>query len=286
MALKKHISAALGAAALFIGTTAQAGSVDIQVEFTNNAPSNGVIFTPVWTAFHDGSFDTFNLGEKASAGLESLAEDGNTAGLSNEFNASSAGSNGGVDGTLAGIVGPGGTSNGIFTVSTTGNNDYFSYASMLLPSSDFFIANNNPLDISDLLDGVVSSFSFDVFRVYDAGTEVNDFGTAPTPPNAARGIPGGQTGPNQGADENGLVTFVAAAGESQPALSALVAFDSFLNSEGLPQQLFLDLNFSSYESIGSFTLTNVSEVPVPAAAFLFGPALLGFLGLRRKAKVA
>jgi len=29
-----------------------------------------------------------------------------------------------------------------------------------------------------------------------------------------------------------------------------------------------------------------SEVPVPAAAFLFAPALLGFLGLRRKAKQA
>jgi len=29
-----------------------------------------------------------------------------------------------------------------------------------------------------------------------------------------------------------------------------------------------------------------SEVPVPAAAFLLAPALLGFLGLRRKAKAA
>ena len=31
---------------------------------------------------------------------------------------------------------------------------------------------------------------------------------------------------------------------------------------------------------------SVSQVPVPAAAFLFAPALLGFLGLRRKAKQA
>ena len=28
------------------------------------------------------------------------------------------------------------------------------------------------------------------------------------------------------------------------------------------------------------------QVPIPAAAFLFAPALLGFLGLRRKAKLA
>lgn len=31
---------------------------------------------------------------------------------------------------------------------------------------------------------------------------------------------------------------------------------------------------------------NVSSVPVPAALFLFAPALLGFLGLRRKAAIA
>ena len=29
---------------------------------------------------------------------------------------------------------------------------------------------------------------------------------------------------------------------------------------------------------------SVSEVPIPAAAFMFAPALLGFMGLRRRAK--
>jgi len=33
----------------------------------------------------------------------------------------------------------------------------------------------------------------------------------------------------------------------------------------------------------AFSATEVSAVPLPAAAFLFGPALLGFLGFRRKA---
>jgi len=33
----------------------------------------------------------------------------------------------------------------------------------------------------------------------------------------------------------------------------------------------------------SLYTTGVSEVPLPAAAFLFAPALLGFMGLRRKA---
>jgi hypothetical protein len=37
------------------------------------------------------------------------------------------------------------------------------------------------------------------------------------------------------------------------------------------------------DNLGGMSL-NVSEVPVTAAAFLFSPALLGFLGLRRKTK--
>jgi hypothetical protein len=42
-----------------------------------------------------------------------------------------------------------------------------------------------------------------------------------------------------------------------------------------------------YEDTGAaITVGSVSQVPVPAAAFLFGPALLGFIGLRRKAKKA
>lgn len=41
-----------------------------------------------------------------------------------------------------------------------------------------------------------------------------------------------------------------------------------------------------YVDIGPMATAPPSEVPVPAAAFLFAPALLGFMGLRRKAKTA
>lgn len=37
--------------------------------------------------------------------------------------------------------------------------------------------------------------------------------------------------------------------------------------------------------ITAYSPAGVSEVPVPAAALLFGPALLGFIGLRRKSRV-
>lgn len=45
-----------------------------------------------------------------------------------------------------------------------------------------------------------------------------------------------------------------------------------------------DTNFAlSAVDSGSFVATEVSAVPLPAALWLFGPALLGFMGFRRKA---
>lgn len=281
MALNKHLLSALGMTAMLAGTAAQASSAQIQVDFTNNAPTGGTLQTPVWVGFHNGGFDTFSTGQSATAGLEALAEDGNASVLSSEFNASAVG---GVDGRVGDApIGPQGSASNTFTVNTDGSNNYFSYASMVLTSSDFFIGNGDPLavDLSDLLSGTVSSLSFDVFRVYDAGTEVNDFATA-----AAAGLfgsPVGQTAANQGADENGLVTLVGAAGSDVPgSFDALNAYILFDNAVGLPDEVFSRLNFTGYESIGSFTLSNVSEVPVPAALFLFAPALMGFIGLRRQ----
>ncbi|MFW5426987.1 MAG: hypothetical protein ACKE8G_06090 [Methylophagaceae bacterium] len=61
------------------------------------------------------------------------------------------------------------------------------------------------------------------------------------------------------------------------------------------EALLIDVDFSSL--IGSriyasailqsldFSKTAVSAVPIPAAAFMFAPALLGFLGFRRKVRV-
>jgi hypothetical protein len=114
---------------------------------------------------------------------------------------------------------------------------------------------------------------------------VTDFATSPA--GGVFGIPAGQSMPNQGAGEKGVEPFVGAAGSEIPhCFDALNGYILFANAAGISDDVFSGLNFTGYESIGSFTLTNVSEVPVPAAVFLFGPALMGFLGLRRKAKTA
>lgn len=41
----------------------------------------------------------------------------------------------------------------------------------------------------------------------------------------------------------------------------------------------------AWSTTQNLTISSVSAVPVPAALFMFAPALLGFIGLRRKAKI-
>ncbi|MFK8014171.1 MAG: spondin domain-containing protein [Gammaproteobacteria bacterium] len=270
MRFSKSVATLLAMSALGLAATS-ASATSLRVTITNNAPAGGVYLTPVWSAFHDGTFDTFSTGSGASAGLEAIAEDGNVAPLSAEFGAAQANGVQGVTGMAP--VAPGQTVSQTFEVSGDGSNSYFSYASMVLPSSDYFVGNGNPLahDISAIFDGLVNEIVFNIGvpgTVYDAGTEVNDFATS-----AGNGlfanIPGGQMGPNQGADENGLVSAV-----DNP-------FGNFLNADGLDLALLNFGNASLYAN-GIATVT-ITVVPVPAALPLFAAGLgaLGFFRRRR-----
>ena len=117
--------------------------------------------------------------------------------------------------------------------------------------------------IAGILDGTFGSISVTVLRVYDAGTEINDFGTSAG--NPIFPIPGGQGGPNQGADENGVIT--VAQGSDYLA---------YLNLGGINVAPF---DFSTYSSIATIT---VSAVPVPAALPLLVSAIVGLGFVRRR----
>lgn len=167
------------------------------------APQNGTTIAPFWFGFHNGGFDTFDQGRSASAGLESLAEDGATAVISQEFTQAGFGT---VQGTLTGSLG------GDFafreTVRTTitlngsdPTNRYFSYAQMVVPSNDFFIGNDDEraIQIFDRRGNFLGlDLSVDGRSILDAGTEVND----EIPANTAFF---GQQVPDTGVTENGLI---------------------------------------------------------------------------------
>jgi hypothetical protein len=168
----------------------------ITVSITNNAPEDGTFQTPFWVAFHDG-FDTYDRGRPSSPGLESLAEDGDTALITEEFAFSGQGQ---IDGTIGNApIAPGETVHLTFNVDPTqGNANFFNYASMILPSNDTFIANGDEFahQVFDENGNFIPlDFTVTGSQALDAGTEVND----ELPANTAFF---GQQTPNTGVEQN------------------------------------------------------------------------------------
>jgi hypothetical protein len=263
----RSTSIALAAIALLAGASAAgAAPITVQVTIENLAPVNGTYLTPMWVGFHDGSFDIYDYGAPASVELERLAEDGNTDPISAAFAAG-----GGVQGTIPGLVTPvtpdGQIAPGVLTSATfridSTTNGYFSYGSMFIPSNDAFIANEDALAFP-LFDSAGNFIGVDFFllgsQVNDAGTEVNTE------------IPDqtgffGQTVPNTGLDEFGVV---------------------MLHGGYLPEGSGGILDSAMFEN-ADFTRMGypvaqirVSVVPLPGALLFFGSGLLAVLAALRR----
>ncbi len=183
--------------------TAQAVT-GVRVIIENRAPDNGTWLTPAWVGFHNGGFDAYDLNLTASEALERLAEDGNAQPLSSAF---VAGGQGMVDGVMVSDMGippiaPGESATMTFIVDETDSNSrFFSYAAMVIPSNDAFIANDDPTghQIFDVTGNFLGAFiTIRGGDVRDAGTEVND----EVPEHTAFF---GQTEPDSGVDEFGVV---------------------------------------------------------------------------------
>jgi hypothetical protein len=173
MTIRTSVSAALGAFGLCAAASAQ--PVDVTVIIESLAPDRGTFQTPFWVGFHGGDFDTYDGGSAASPQLERLAEDGTTDPISALFAAA-----GRVDGVITSDgpeppFAPGSTGRMQFSLDPS-QNQYFSYASMVIPSNDAFVANGNPQAhrIFDAAGNFIpTSFVILGANVLDAGTELN-----------------------------------------------------------------------------------------------------------------
>ncbi len=272
----KNIAFSALSAAMLAGLSASAVAEELQVRVTieNIAPQNGTFQTPYWVGFHDASFDTYDGNTPASndpipgsVAMERLCEDGNTGPITADF-ATLVPS--GVDATIPGAngaVAPGEVVAQVFTLdSDNPANQYFSYASMIIPSNDFCIANGNPRAHQIFDDNgqfIAQDFFVTGAQTLDAGTEVND----EIPANTAFF---GQAAPNTGVDENGVIgtlgSDIDAIGFLPASVGGILADSRFSNADFLLNgytaiRVNFDLVDEPLAGIFSGPLTGAQEVP-------------------------
>ena len=188
------------------------------VEVTNGTFTD-FFATPLWFGLHDGTFDLFDSGSQASSPLEIIAELGDASALIADFEAAP-GSPGDINGLVFGgatgvpPISPGETGIGSFNIINPAAYQYFSFASMVIPTNDTFIGNDSAtayqiFDSAGNFLGTNGVFEIQVTDIYDAGTEVNDASAT----GGAAFIPG--VDELLGADENGVVSLATNLSEFQ-----------------------------------------------------------------------
>ncbi|HMS01386.1 MAG TPA: spondin domain-containing protein [Gemmatimonadaceae bacterium] len=166
----RHVGA-IAAATLLFTTTAEAQMRRVTVTATNLAPTNSIAFAPLHLGFHSGVFDSFNIGEVAGAGIVSVAEGGSGTQWQADFAAADAAA---TRGTVGGLLQAGQSVSQTFMVNV-GLNRYFSFANMVVPSNDFFLGNDNPLELfSNTGDLLIPSILQTSNQIWDAGSELFD----------------------------------------------------------------------------------------------------------------
>jgi PEP-CTERM motif len=254
-----HLPSALCAAALLtLSAAAQAATVDVTVTVQNLAPTNSVSFAPLHVGFNNGSFDAFNLGGVATAPIISVAEGGAGGAWQMAFGAADPGA---TRGTVAGLLQPGETRSLTLRVDTA-LNPFFTFASMVVPSNDFFIGNDDPTEYR-LFDAAgnlsIATINIRANEIWDAGSEVFD-------PAAAAFV--GNNGFRR--DQNSVVAFNFGefAGFNGLTTGAGYTFNSALTADSDVYRISFD----------------VAVVPEPGSYALMAAGLMaiGFVARRRR----
>ena len=260
MMLRKWTRRSAAGLLLSAGLVSGAAASTLQISITNNQDLDGLYLTPLFSVLHDGSFDAFDVGGAASASVEALAEEGDPSGL--VADAAAAGATAGVILAPEGFAGapvldPGETASIQLDVNPTSQR-FLSFLSMVIPSNDIFIGNDNPMayevfDIAGAFTGLgpISIYTDDA---WDAGTEVNNGFGAPF--NTAGGT---------ATDVDGLIT---------QASDRLF----FLNGQETAAGTVVSLSGGR----NLLATIEISQVPLPAGFPLLLAGLGAFGWMRRK----
>jgi len=258
-------SKSITALGLALGMTVSSGilnAADVLITFTNTGPANGLWIMRPWVGFHDGTFDTFNVGGTASPGLESVAEDGIPNTINSEFQTARPGNSSAF---FNGAPTPPGASVSLmFSLDPMdANTRYFNFTMMVIPGNDGFVGNDNPLSHQIFDAGgnfIGANFSILGSDVLDAGSEVND----EVPANTAFF---GQMAPNTGTAQGGVIG-------AHPGFMTAASG----NILGDPMFAAADFKQTGYQ-VASVT---VQLVPEPSSVALLGLGGLALMLRRRK----
>ena len=275
MSIQTKIRLSAAGILLPIAMATAAGAASVEVSVTNNQAADGLYFTPLASIFHDGSFDTFDVGGFARPSVEQVAETGDPGALIGE--ARDAGFAAGAVTGPAGfgsvgaqppVLDPGETGTARFNGLDGVTNRYFSFLSMIIPSNDLFVGNSDPIayeifnDMGNFVGATIEVFTS---RIYDAGTEAN------TNLGAAFNAAGGEATDTE--ERIALVANLIVEGVDEPSVLILGGENTAAGTT---------VNLANGASL--LATIEINQVPLPAAAPLLLAALggLGFAAKRRK----
>lgn len=239
-------------------TSAQAAPVQVTVTIENLAPSNSVSFAPLHLGFNQGIFDAFNEGQAAAPGIVTVAEGGSGTVWQSDFAAAEPGATRGVIGMP---LFPGQSRSATYTVDPSLNR-YFTFASMVIPSNDYFIGNDSPTEyqVFDAAGNLlINNIQVNAGEIWNAGSEVFSIAGAAFLVNGSNPV---RTA------ENGVVRF---------GFAGLSGFNGETTAAGYVFNSNLSADTAVYR-IG-FAVT---AVPEPASYALMAAGLLTLGGLSRR----
>lgn len=248
--------------ALLCSAAADAAVVDVTVTVENLADPNGVSFAPLRFGFHSGVFDAFDNGAAATAPIISIAEGGSGA---DWFPAFAAADPAAVLGSTGGALLPGATFTTMAFRVDTALNPFFTFGSMVIPSNDLFIGNDDTqrYRLFDAAGGLlIGEINQTAGQIWNAGSETAD-------PLAAAFLVIGNNGLRT--PEGGVVEF---------SFSELAAYEGLTTAAGY--------DFTAAGLTGATPIYRISfgvaAVPEPAA---WATMILGFgftgVAMRRRA---
>jgi hypothetical protein len=172
--MKRIVFGLFALAGVCVPAVAWSEMVQLRVHVENLAPAGSVAISPLTVGFGAGMFDPFDAGKMAGESIVKIAEGGDGSMWRTAFQAAEPAATVGV--VTPGPLTPGGTAMADFMVDSSMNR-YFSFGAMVVPSNDYFVGNDMPMQYPVFDAGgqlALTSITLKGSDIWNAGSEMTD----------------------------------------------------------------------------------------------------------------